>query len=70
MTEAGDTAVVGSGWEEAGDGHHVGGNSYRFLEFAIVARPELLTEDFKEISYALLNPKQGDRCLRFVHCEE
>lgn len=59
MAEAGDTAVVGSGWEEAGDGHHVGRHSYWLLEFAIVARAELLTEDFKEISNTLLNPQQG-----------
>lgn len=32
VAEAGDAAVVGSGWEEAGDGHDVGGNSYGFLE--------------------------------------
>lgn len=31
MAEAGDAAVVGSGWKEAGDGHDVGGHSYRFL---------------------------------------
>lgn len=32
VAEAGDAAVVGSGWKEAGDGHDVGGNSYGFLE--------------------------------------
>lgn len=32
VAEAGDAAVVGSGRKEAGDGHNVGGNSYRFLE--------------------------------------
>lgn len=31
MAEAGDTAVVGSGREEAGDGHHVGRHSYWLL---------------------------------------
>lgn len=31
VAEAGDAAVVGSGWKEAGDGHDVGGHSYGFL---------------------------------------
>lgn len=54
MAEAGDTAVVGGGREEAGDGHHMGGNSYGFLEM----------EKIKHISHRPLV------CEGILHMEE